>query len=78
MSFEGVVIRYPTPAADLGARMTDALVTLDAAALRNARARMDVYAVALSVNDILSLRGAAFRKLDAAARRESADRRKAS
>lgn len=77
MSFEGVVIHYPAPAADLGARMTDALATLDADALRNARARLDAYASALSVNDILSLRGATFRNMDALARREAADRRRA-
>lgn len=77
MSFEGVVIHYPDPAADLGARMAASLATLDADALRNARARMDAYAVALSTNDILSLRGATFLTMDACARREAADRRRA-
>lgn len=70
-------ITYPAPAADLGARMVDALATLSDEALRDCRARLDVYASALSVNDILSLRGATFRNMDALARREAADRRRA-
>lgn len=77
MSFEGVKIVYPAPAADLGARMADVLATLSDEALRDARARLDVYAVALSINDILSLRGQLFRNMDACARRAEANRRRA-
>lgn len=76
MSFDGAVISYPAPAADLGARMAAALATLDDDALRDARARLSVYAVTLSINDILALRGAAFRKLDASARKEAARARR--
>lgn len=76
MSFEGVVIHYPAPAADLGSRMAAALETLAPDALTDCRARLSAYADTLSINDILALRGAAFRKLDADARKEAARARR--